>query len=138
MFLHLWGLKCICQSCSHCANLFVVLARPISNFVYSSKLLERHVSAQLRLHLQHNSIGDPFQSAYCPSHSVETSIVRIQDDILRSIDARKHVFLVLLDLRAAFDTTDHDLLLAELDRIGVRGDALCWIASYPTDRTRQC
>ena len=111
--------------------------RPISNLPYASKVLERHVSAQLRLHLQHNNIGDPFQSAYRPSHSVETAIVSIQDDILRSLDTRKHVVLVLLDLSAAFDTIDHDLLLAELDRIGVRGDALCWLASYLTDRT-QC
>ena len=43
--------------------------RPISNLPYASKLLERHVSAQLRLHLQNNNI-DPFQSAYRPPHSV--------------------------------------------------------------------
>ena len=61
----------------------------------------------------------------------------IQDDILRSLDARKHVVLVLLDLSAAFDNIDHDLLLAELDRFGVRGNALCWFESYLTDRT-QC
>ena len=109
--------------------------RPISNLPYASKVLERHVSAHLRLHLQHNNIGDPFQSAYRPSHSVETAIVSIQDDILRSLDTRMRVVLVLLDLIAAFDTIDHDLLLAELDRIGVRGDALCWLASYLADRT---
>ena len=45
--------------------------RPISNLPYVSKLLERHVSAQLRLHLQNNNIEDPFQSAYRPPHSVE-------------------------------------------------------------------
>ena len=61
----------------------------------------------------------------------------IQKDILCSLDAHKHVVLVLLDLSAAFDMIDHDLLLAELDRIGVRGEALCWFASYLTDRT-QC
>ncbi|KAI0221740.1 hypothetical protein LSAT2_026996 [Lamellibrachia satsuma] len=99
--------------------------RPISNLPYASKLLERCVSAQLRLHLQHNGIGDLFQSAFRPSHNVETAIVCIQDDTLRSLDARKHVVLVLLDLGAVFDTIDHDLLLAKLDRIGVRGDALC-------------
>ena len=109
----------------------------MSNLPYVSKILERHVSAQLRLHLQHNNIGDPFQSAYRPSHSVETAIVSIQDDILRSLDTRKHVVLVLLDLSAAFDIIDLDLLLAELDRIGVRGNALCWLESYLTDRI-QC
>ena len=40
--------------------------RPILNLPYVSKLLERHVSAQLRLHLQNNNIEDPFQSAYRP------------------------------------------------------------------------
>ena len=114
-----------------------VTYRPISNLPYASKLLEHKVSAQLRLHLQHNGIGYPCQSAYRPSHSVETAIVCIQNDILRSLDARKHVVLVLLDLSAVFDTIDHGGLLAELDRIGVRGDALCWLASYLADRT-QC
>ena len=75
--------------------------RPISNLPYASKLLERHVSAQLRLHLQNNNIEDPFQSAYRPSHSVETAIVCIQDDVLRSLDARKtlHLFYLTSALR---------------------------------------
>ena len=111
--------------------------RLISNLPYASKLLERHVSAQLRLHLQSNDLEDPFQSAYRRAHSVETAIVCIQDDILRYLDMHKPVVLVLLDLSAAFDTIDHDILLIDLHRIGVRGDALCWLASYLTDRT-QC
>ena len=57
--------------------------------------------------------------------------------MLRSLDARKHVALVLLDLNAAFDTIDHCILLEEIHRIGVRGDALRWMSSYLTDRT-QC
>ena len=111
--------------------------RPISNLPYASKLLERHVSAQLRLHLQSNDLKDPFQSAYRRAHSVETAIVCIQDDTLRSLDMHKHVVLVLLDISSAFDTIDHDILLIDLHRIGVRGDALCWLTSYLTDRT-QC
>ena len=61
----------------------------------------------------------------------------IQDDVLRSLDARKHVVLVLLDLIAAFDTINHEILLTELHRIGVQDDAHRWIESYLTDRT-QC
>ena len=111
--------------------------RPIANLPYASKLLERHVAAQIRLHIQCNNIGDPFQSTYRPSHSVETAIVCILDDVLRSLDDRKHVALVLLDLSAAFDTINHEILLTELHRIGVQGDAHRWIVSYLTDRT-QC
>ena len=84
-----------------------------------------------------SNIGDPFQSAYRPSHSVETAIVCIQDDVLRSLDARKHVVLVLLDLSAAFDTINQEILLTELHRIGVQYDAHRWIESYLTDRM-QC
>ena len=72
--------------------------RPISHLPDASKILELHVSTQLHLHVQHNSIGDPSQSAYCPSQGLETAIC-IQDDILRSLDACMHVVLVLLILR---------------------------------------
>ena len=61
----------------------------------------------------------------------------IQDDVLRSLDARKHVVLVPLDLSAVFDTINHKILLTELHRIGVQGDAHRWIESYLIDRT-QC
>ena len=61
--------------------------------------------------------------------------MRLKTDL--TLDARKHVALVLLDLSAAFDTIDHCILLEELHRIGVRGDALRWMSSYLTDRT-QC
>jgi len=49
-------------------------------------------------------------------------------DVLRSLDARKHVIHVLLDLSAAFNTITQNILLIDLDRIGIRGDALCWLA----------
>ena len=77
------------------------------------------------------------KTAYRLVHSDETVTVCIQEDILRSLNVHRHVVLVLLDLSAAFDTIDHDILLTDLDRIGVRGDTLCWLTSYLTDRT-QC
>ena len=65
-----------------------------------------------------------FQSAY-RGHSVETALVHVHNDIMRAFDEKKSVILVLLDLSAAFDTVDHDRLLAVLNsRIGITGAAL--------------
>ena len=39
------------------------------------------------------------------------SLLRVLNDIMMAVDKKKHVFLVLLDLSAAFDTVDHEILL---------------------------
>ena len=63
-------------------------------------------------------------------------MVHIQDDILKALDCGKHIILVLLDLSAAFDSVDHDILIDKLHMIGVRGDALSWVESYLSARTQ--
>eukprot|EP00794_Sanderia_malayensis_P015590 gene15590-17161_t len=51
------------------------------------------------------------------------------------MDNQQLSILVLLDLSAAFDTVNHDVLLKRLkERCGVQGEALKWFESYLTDR----
>ena len=109
---------------------------PISNLSFVSKLLEKHVDTQVRQHLEVNALFDVFQSAYRPAHSCETALVRIQDDILQSLDNRKGTILVLFDLRAAFDTVDHQILLDRLHMFGIRGNAHKWMQSYLSQRSQ--
>ena len=59
------------------------------------------------------------------------------NDLVRAIDNKHISLLVLLDLSAAFDTVDHDILLSVLEhRFAVRGTALDWFRSYLTERTQ--
>ena len=69
------------------------------------------------------------------SHSTETALVRIHHDLMQSMDCRRGVLLVLLDLSAAFDTLDHGILLRRLHEIGVRHTVLEWFKSYLDGRT---
>ena len=78
------------------------------------------------------------QSAYKSSHSIETALLKIQNDIALSVDSGKAVALTLLDLSAAFDTIDHSLLYDCLhDWFGLDGTVLSWIKSYLSNRKQK-
>ena len=71
------------------------------------------------------------QSAYKSSHSTETALLKIQNNIVFSVDSGKAMALTLLDLSAAFDTIDNSLLYDCLhDWFGLDRIVLLWIKSY--------
>ena len=91
---------------------------------------------RLRDCLCDNDLNESLQTAYKKHHSCETALLRVQNDILKSIDNKQCVVLLLLDLSAVFDTVDHKILLQRLrSRLGTRGKALAWLQSYLTDRS---
>ena len=111
--------------------------RPVSNLPTLSKIIEKAAVTRLTFHLSHNSLIEKFQSAYRPGYSTETALVRITSDILSDLDSRRGVILVMLDLSAAFDTLDYNVLVSRLDRrLGVRGTALQWFSDYHSNRTQ--
>jgi hypothetical protein len=112
--------------------------RPVSNLSYISKVLERVVAARLKKYMTENHLDEVYQSAYKEGHSTETALVRVQNDILISLDKQNVCLLILLDLSAAFDTVQHDILLKRLkERLGIDGVALEWFKSYLTNRTQK-
>ncbi|XP_072046962.1 uncharacterized protein [Amphiura filiformis] len=86
----------------------------------------------------HDDIWDILQSAYRAAHSTETALLAVHNTILRAIDDNRAVFVVLLDLTAAFDTVDHRILLRRLSQeFGIIGDAHRVFQSYLEDRSSQ-
>ncbi|CAB3984911.1 Hypothetical predicted protein [Paramuricea clavata] len=112
--------------------------RPISNLQFFSKLTERAVSDQTLEHIKCSDIYPILQSAYRAGHSTETALLKVHNDIMCSMDQQRVSLLVLLDLSAAFDTVDHQVLLRSLEvSFGITGTALKWFKSYLTNRSQR-
>ena len=76
------------------------------------------------------------QSAYLRFHSTETAVIKVYNDLLLAADNGDVSALCLLDLTAAFDTVDHDLMMLKLEhQFGLRGVVLDWFRSYLCGRT---
>ncbi len=85
--------------------------------------------------LAKNDIYEEFQSGFRPRHSTETTLVKITNDSLLASDQGCVSLLVLLDLSAAFNTIDHEILIDRLQNYsGIQGQALRWFRSYLSDR----
>ena len=78
-----------------------------------------------------------YQSAYRKLHSTETALCKIHDDLVSNTCHVKASLLVLLDLSAAIDTVDHQLLLSDFSDFGVECTALSLLESYLENR-EQC
>ena len=104
--------------------------RPIANLTFVSKLLEKVVASQLMSYLTGNNLTDIHQSAYKANHSTETALLHVHDAMIRAIGEGNAVLFIMIDLSAAFDTVDLDILLCTLDSLGVKGKAAAWLCSY--------
>ena len=112
--------------------------RPVSNLHYLGKLIERAACDQMVQFASRTGNIEKNQSAYRVGHSTESALLKVKSDLLHAMDKQEVSFLILLDLSAAFDTVDHDLLLNRLRfRYGFNDTILKWIASYLTSRTQQ-
>ena len=92
------------------------------------------VANRLHEHIYNNHLSNDLQSAYKRFHSTETALLMIHNDIVDNMDNDIVTTLTLLDLSAAFDTTDHLIPLHGLHiYFGISGPALRWLKSRFSD-----
>lgn len=93
------------------------------------------VLQQLLVFLNENSILEMFQTGFKVAHSTESALLKVFNDIFLALDKGDCVILVLLDLSAAFDMIDHEILISCLENlVGLKGMVLKWFRSFLSDR----
>ena len=83
-----------------------------------------------------NNLFYRYQFGFKENHSTNMALIMLVDQILSALDKGEVVIGVFLDLKKAFDTVDHEILLGKLYKYGIRGIALSWIKDYLHDRTQ--
>ena len=109
--------------------------RPVSNLPFLSKVLEKIVLARYNDHCDRYNLIPSFQSAYRPKHSCETSMVKLVNDLLWSMERKEATAVAVIDLSAAFDMVNHNILIDLLhETFGIDDKALRWFQSYLENR----
>ena len=106
--------------------------RPVSVLSAVSKIAERVIFDQLYEFSLHFLSGN--LSGFLKGHSCTTALLKTCEDIRANLDSSEHSAAITIDLSKAFDSINHNLLLAKLSAYGVTEDALQLLRSYLTDR----
>ena len=104
--------------------------RPISVLSNVAKILKKIVYNQLISYINENNILTNSQFGFRKSHSTTTSLLKSTNKWLLNIDKGLINGVLFLDLRRAFDTVDHKILIDKLKLYGITGNTLNWFISY--------
>ena len=100
--------------------------RPISVIPTVAKIFEKIIYDQLYQYLNENGLLNSGQSGFRSLHSTLTALLETNDNWCVNIDRGLLNGVIFIDLKKAFDTTDHEIILKKLAKYGIDQDALNW------------
>jgi hypothetical protein len=114
--------------------------RPISIVPVVSKLMERILYDQMYDYLKKQNILSEHQYGFRQFHSATTTLLdcRPTNEWYINMDLFLYKIVVLLDLKKAFDTVNHEIILRKFERYGFCNKALDLLSNYLTNRTQRC
>ena len=108
--------------------------RLISLLSIFDKRIEKLMHKRLYTFMEENNILYHKQFGFKKGNSIINAVIQITEKIKESIDKGKVGCGIFIDLRKAFDTVNHDILLMKLERNGICDSALLWFESYLSKR----
>ena len=110
--------------------------RPVSLLPQFSKIVEKLFNKRLMDFVDKNELL--YNGQYGFRHNMSTSLALLQltEDITTQMDEANYTIGIFIDLKKAFDTIDHEILIKTLEYYGIRGIASKWLKSYLADRSQ--
>ena len=108
--------------------------RPISSLPFLSKIFERCMTNRLLSFFNKFELFSDRQYGFLKNKSTKDAVFSFTETIYDAFDSSNHNISILVDLKSAFDTVNHGILLKKLELYGIRGHSLQWFKSYLTDR----
>ena len=111
--------------------------RPISLLSLVSKILERIIHNRINSYLSTNNILSNQQFGFRSGFSTQEALLSITNNWHSLLSSNRQVTTVFFDVKKAFDSVPHHLILKSLSNIGISGPLLAWISNYLTDRQQR-
>ena len=111
--------------------------RPVSLLPVISKVLERVIFDQMINYLEANHLLHPSHHGFRSKHSTVTALIEMYDQWIEAFEKDEVSAAVMLDLSAAFDVVDHDILIQKLALYGFGECSTSWLRSYLTCRSQR-
>ena len=106
--------------------------RPISLLSHLSKIIEKIIFNQIS-----NFMEERFSNlltGFRKNHNTQDSLIKMIESWKKALDNNKNIGIIFMDLSKAFDTLNHDLLLAKLNAYGFTKKAIKLLSSYLSNR----
>ena len=110
--------------------------RPISLLPCMSKLLEKCLNNRIMNYLEKNKLLNEHQFGFRKNLCTDDAIMNVTSKIIKELDTSNKCLGIFLDLQKAFDTVNHSILLAKLEKLGIKGLASKLFKSYLSNRTQ--
>ena len=104
--------------------------RPISLTPIIAKLMESIFRDHIEEHLRKNNLVSPRQHGFCKGKSTTTNMIDFWDDISLLSELSTSISIIYTDLRKAFDSVPHDLLMYKVRRMGITGKIHDWLKNF--------